>query len=202
MSCGVPVTTPWLLQGPCLQPDLTPKIPAQSRTRQSKAPRGQPDPSLHGVFPELTAPGSSPGRDQRGAEPFSLPFIRRLVRSMCWSWRVNKHQSALTKRRMLSAKFNFGKADPVAPAPLGVACRGLVGAGSCQRAVPTSSPANAEEQRKLICGLREVGRYQSAAVEFFTLQTVKPHFQLCGTSGMFVCVFSYLGLGCFFFFLN
>ncbi|XP_062365678.1 serine/threonine-protein kinase pim-3-like [Cinclus cinclus] len=27
---------------------------------------------------------------------------------MCWSWRVNKHQSDLTKRRMLSAKFNFG----------------------------------------------------------------------------------------------
>lgn len=47
-------------------------------------------------------------------------------------------------------------------------------------------------------GLREVGRYQSAAVEFFTLQTVKPHFQLCGASGMFVCVFSYLGLGFFF----
>lgn len=120
---------------------------------------------------------------------------------MCWSWRVNKHQSDLTKRRMLSAKFNFGKADPVAPAPLGVACRGLVGAGSCQRAVPTSSSANAEEQRKLIFRLREVGRYQSAAVEFFTLQTVKPHFQLCGTSGLFVCVFSYLGLAVFFFFL-
>ncbi|KAF4800536.1 hypothetical protein TURU_043305 [Turdus rufiventris] len=32
----------------------------------------------------------------------------KLVRSMCWSWRVNKHQSALTKRRMLSDKFNFG----------------------------------------------------------------------------------------------
>lgn len=99
---------------------------------------------------------------------------------------------------MLSAKFNFGKADPVAPAPLGVARQGLVGAGSCQRAVPTSSSANAEEQRKLIFGLREVGHYQSAAVEFFTLQTVKPHFQLCGASGMFVCVFSYLGLGFFF----
>ncbi|KAL2295462.1 hypothetical protein Nmel_017875, partial [Mimus melanotis] len=83
---------------------------------QSKAPRGQSDPSLYGVFPELTAPGSSPGRDQRGAEPFSFPFIHRLVQSMCWSWRVNKHQSGLTKRRMLSAKFNFGKADPVAPA--------------------------------------------------------------------------------------
>lgn len=120
--------------------------PARSRTSQSKAPRGQPDPSLYGVFPELTAPGSSPGRDQRGAEPFSFPFIHRLVQSMCWSWRVNKHQSSLTKRRMLSAKFNFGKADPVAPALLSVACRGLVGAGSCQRAVPTSSPANAESR--------------------------------------------------------
>lgn len=184
-----------------LSPDrLDSKDPtsALTGTSQSKAPRGQPDPSLHGVFPELTAPGSSSARDQRGAEPFSFPFIRRLVWSMCWGWRVNKHQSDLTKRRMLSAKFNFGKADPVAPAPLGVACRGLVGAGSCQWAVPTSSSANAEEQRKLMFRLREVGRYQSAAVEFFTLQTVKPHFQLCGASGMFVCVFSYLGLGFFF----
>lgn len=70
MSCGAPVTTPWLLQGLCLQPHLTPKIPPQHKLGPAR-PRGQPDPSLHGVFPELPAPGSSPGRDQRGAEPFS-----------------------------------------------------------------------------------------------------------------------------------
>lgn len=66
--------------------------------------------------------------------PF-LPFIRRLVPSMCWSWRVNKHQSLLTKCRMLSAKFNFGKADPVAPALLVL----HTGAGGCRK-LPAGCP--------------------------------------------------------------
>lgn len=119
MSCGAPVTTPQLLQGPCLQPHLTPEIPPQHELGPASQ-KHHGDSWVHpstGCFQSCLLLAAILGDIKEVLSPF-LPFIRRLVRSMCWSWRVNKHQSALAKRRMLSAKFNFGKTDPVAPALL------------------------------------------------------------------------------------
>lgn len=108
VSCGAPVTTAQLLQGPCLQPHLTPEIPPQHELGPASQ-KHHGDSWVHpstGCFQSCLLLAAILGDIKEVLSPF-LPFIRRLVRSMCWSWRVNKHQSALAKRRMLSAKFNF-----------------------------------------------------------------------------------------------
>lgn len=94
---------------------------------------------------------------------------RAAARSMCSARRVNKHQSALAKRRMLSAKLNLGNADPVAPALAARGVRCMPGCRGVKQATGVLPPPPAwlrppPSERKSISGLREVGRYQAAAV--------------------------------------
>lgn len=79
--------------------------------------------------------GSHPGQPHGAAQPSRVssaqPFPAGLgeikavqspsvcfrpLWSMCWGWRVNRHQSQLAKHRMLSTQLHSGTAEPVAPA--------------------------------------------------------------------------------------
>lgn len=129
--------------------------------------------------------GSHPGQPHGAAQPSRVssaqPFPAGLgeikavqspsvcfrpLWSMCWGWRVNRHQSQLAKHRMLSTQLHSGTAEPVAPA---LSARWvLVLCGWCWCCIGCRQPVlccpHLQPQRKPTARLQEVGYCWSAAV--------------------------------------